>query len=90
MTGTASPIGAEPPPGSEPINLDFGTDEVGNIVGLTVGAAANDRVYDYDDLNRLTSVVNGSAANVEAFTYDPTGRAGLSRGTCPATPTFAH
>jgi len=55
------------------LSLDFGTDDVGNIVGLTVGAAANDRAYDYDDLNRLTSVVNGTAANVEAFAYDATG-----------------
>ena len=34
------------------LSLDFGTDEVGNIVGLTVGAAANNRVCDCDDLNR--------------------------------------
>lgn len=31
------------------LSLDFGTDEVGNIVGLTVGAAANNRVYDCDE-----------------------------------------
>ncbi len=69
------------------LSLDFGTDEVGNIVGLTVGAAANNRVYDYDDLNRLTSVVNGSAANVEAFTYDGTGNRTSKRvGPAAATP----
>jgi RHS repeat-associated protein len=69
------------------LSLDFGTDAVGNIVGLTVGAAANNRVYDYDDLNRLTSVVNGSAANVEAFTYDGTGNRLSKRvGSAAATP----
>jgi YD repeat-containing protein len=68
------------------LSLDFGTDEVGNIVGLTVGAAANNRVYDYDDLNRLTSVVNGSVANVEAFTYDGTGNR-LSKRVGPAAAT---
>jgi len=77
------------------LSLDFGTDDVGNIVGITVGSAANDRVYDYDDLHRLTSVVNGTAANVEAFAYDPTGnrlskRIGAASAVPYAYPTTSH
>jgi len=64
-------------------------------VGITVGSAANDRVYDYDDLNRLTSVVSGTAANVEAFAYDPTGnrlskRIGAASAVPYAYPTTSH
>jgi RHS repeat-associated protein len=77
------------------LSLDFGTDDVGNIVGLAVGAAANDRVYDYDDLNRLTSVVSGTAANVETFSYDRTGnrlskRQGAATAVPYAYPTTSH
>ena len=75
--------------------LDFEPDDTGNIVELTVGTAANNRVYGYDDLNRLTSVVDGTAANVEAFAYDGTGnrlskRAGAGTAVPYTYPSTSH
>lgn len=55
------------------LSLDLSTNDLGNIVGLGTGTAANDRVYGYDDLSRLTSALTGTSANVEAYAYDATG-----------------
>jgi RHS repeat-associated protein len=77
------------------LSLDFTTNDVGNIVGLAVGAAASNRVYGYDDLNRLATVATGTAANVEAFSYDATGnrlskRVGAAAAVPYAYPTASH
>ncbi|WP_306524235.1 RHS repeat-associated core domain-containing protein [Dokdonella sp.] len=56
------------------LTLDYDSDILGNLVGLSAAAGANppDRVYDYDALYRLTQVHAG-ANLLESYTYTPTG-----------------
>jgi RHS repeat-associated protein len=57
------------------LDLEFTTDDAGNIVALssTLAASPPDNTYRYDNLHRLIEAEDASNATVEAYTYDATG-----------------
>jgi len=63
MTGISTPA----------LTLDFVRDEIGNLVEMTTGSTADQRVITVDGLSRITQVQTGALANLETFTYDDTG-----------------
>ncbi len=74
-------------PTSDPVDLTYGYDNVGNVLAVTDGARSGyDSSYEYDTLDRLKRVFDRGAT---AFTYDAQGNR-LTKGSGSAEVTYNY